>query len=127
MELVAAMWRQDRLRGLELAALAAAEQERPPTDATMKRLTTFARYGARIDKDMAKAQQAHAPKAAKGNADLKILYGAQVGVAPPAFVISLNHPVELHFYYKRYLENQIRKAFGFEGTPIFLKVRSRRH
>ena len=34
MELVAAMWRQDRLRGLELAALAAAEQERPPTDAT---------------------------------------------------------------------------------------------
>jgi hypothetical protein len=49
MELVTAMSRQDRLRGLELAALAAATDER---------LTTFARYGARIEKDMAKAQQA---------------------------------------------------------------------
>jgi hypothetical protein len=54
-ELVAAMWRQDRLRGLELAALAAAAEERPPTEATMKRLLTFARYGARIDKDMTTA------------------------------------------------------------------------
>ena len=57
-ELVAAMWRQDRLRGLELATLAAAEQESPPTEATMKRLLTFARYGARIDKDMTMALRA---------------------------------------------------------------------
>jgi hypothetical protein len=57
-ELVAAMWRQDRLRGLELAALAAAAEEQPPTEATMKRPLTFARYGARIDKDMATALRA---------------------------------------------------------------------
>ena len=58
MELVTAYWRQDRLRGLELAALTAAADERPPTEATLKRLVTFARYGARIDKDIAKALQA---------------------------------------------------------------------
>ena len=58
MELVTAYWRQDRLRGLELAALTAAADERPPTEATLKRLATFARYGARIDKDIAKALQA---------------------------------------------------------------------
>ena len=57
-ELVAALWRQERLRGLELATLAAAEQERPPTEATVKRLLTFARYGARIDKDMTMALRA---------------------------------------------------------------------
>jgi hypothetical protein len=57
-ELVADMWRQDRLRGLELAALAAASDERPPTEATMKRLLTFARHDARIDKDMGRALQA---------------------------------------------------------------------
>jgi hypothetical protein len=57
-ELVAALWRQERLRGLELATLAAAEQEHPPTEATVKRLLTFARYGARIDKDMTMALRA---------------------------------------------------------------------
>jgi hypothetical protein len=58
MELVTSMWRQDRLRGLELAVLTAAEQESPPSDETVRKLGTFARYGARIDKDMATALQA---------------------------------------------------------------------
>ena len=58
MELVNAMWRQDRLRGLELATLTAAAAESPPTEATMQRLLTFARYGARIDKDIGRALQA---------------------------------------------------------------------
>ena len=49
---------QDRLHGLELVALAASAQERPASDATMKRLLTFARYGARIDKDIGRALQA---------------------------------------------------------------------
>ena len=57
-ELVTSMWRQDRLRGLELAVLTAAEQESPPSEATVRKLGTFARYGARIDKDIAKALQA---------------------------------------------------------------------
>ena len=49
------MWRQDRLHGLEIAALTAAES--PPSEATVKKLLTFARYGARIDKDIGRALQ----------------------------------------------------------------------
>ena len=66
---------------------------------------------------LAKAAERHAPKAAKGGAPVKILFATQIGVAPPTFVLSLNHPVDLHFSYKRYLENQLREEFGFEGTP----------
>jgi len=80
-----------------------------------------------LNRLLAKATQAVAPKAAKGNRSVRILYGAQVGTAPPTFALSLNHPVDLHFSYERYLENQIRQAFGFEGTPIRLKVKVRRH
>ena len=58
MELVTCMWRQDRLRALELATLTAAATESPPTKATMKKLLAFARYGARIDKDIGRALQA---------------------------------------------------------------------
>ena len=58
---------------------------------------------------------------------VKILYGAQIGVAPPTFLLSLNHPVDLHFSYQRYLENQLRKQFDFTGTPILFKVRTRKH
>ena len=70
---------------------------------------------------------AFAPKAAKGGHPVRIMFGTQVGVAPPTFVISLSHDVDLHFSYKRYLENQIREEFGFGGTPIVLKVRTRKH
>ena len=80
-----------------------------------------------LNRILLRAQQGYAPKAEKGNAPVKILYGTQVGIAPPTFVISLNHPVNLHFSYKRYLENQIREEFGFGGTPIVLKVRTRKH
>ena len=58
MELVNAMWRQDQLRGLELAMLTAAAAESPPSEATIRKLATFARYGARIDKDIGRALQA---------------------------------------------------------------------
>ena len=71
----------------------------------------------------ARRPRRYAPKAEKGGQQVRILYGSQIGIAPPTFVISLNHPVDLHFSYRRYLENQIREAFGFEGTPIVLKVR----
>jgi GTP-binding protein len=76
---------------------------------------------------LARASERHAPKADKGNREVKILFGSQVGVAPPTFVLWINHPVGLHFSYKRFLENQIRGAFGFEGTPLVLLVRARRH
>ena len=80
-----------------------------------------------LNRLLARAAEAFAPKAAKGGHPVRILYGTQVGIAPPTFVLSLSHPVDLHFSYKRYLENQIRRSFGFEGTPIVLKVKTRRH
>ena len=56
---------------------------------------------------------------------LKILYASQVSVGPPTFVLFVNDKKLLHFSYKRYIENQIRAAFGFEGTPIRFVVRER--
>jgi GTP-binding protein len=80
-----------------------------------------------LNRLLGRATEAHAPKGAKGSHAVKLLYGTQIGVDPPTFVLSINHPVDLHFSYKRYLENQLRAEFGFYGTPIVLKVRSRRH
>jgi GTP-binding protein len=80
-----------------------------------------------LNRVMARSAQAHPPKAAKGGQPVSILYSAQVGTAPPTFLLSLNHPVDLHFSYKRYLENRLRAEFGFEGSPIRLKVRARAH
>ena len=56
---------------------------------------------------------------------LKIYYSSQVGVEPPTFVLFVNDPELLHFSYKRYIENKIREAFGFEGTPIHIIARKK--
>ena len=64
------------------------------------------------------------PPAIKGRA-LKIYYVTQTGVKPPTFIIFVNNPELLHFSYKRYLENQLREAFDFQGTPIRLITRKR--
>ncbi len=56
---------------------------------------------------------------------VKILYMTQASVAPPTFILFTNRAVKLHFAYQRFLENQIRKAFGFLGTPIWIKNRAR--
>jgi len=80
-----------------------------------------------LNRLLGRATEAHAPKAAKGSYAVKLLFATQIGVAPPTFILSINHPVDLHFSYKRYLENQLREEFGFRGTPIVLKVRGRRH
>jgi len=56
---------------------------------------------------------------------VKILYMTQASVAPPTFVLFTNRAVKLHFSYQRFLENQIRKVFGFLGTPIWIKNRAR--
>ncbi len=57
--------------------------------------------------------------------EVRILYAAQTATAPPAFVLFTNVASELHFSYERYLVNRLRESFGFEGTPIRLKVRRR--
>ncbi len=53
----------------------------------------------------------------------KIRYATQVGVAPPTFVFFATDPTSLHFSYRRYLENRLREAYGFDGTPIRLVFR----
>ena len=57
---------------------------------------------------------------------LKIFYSTQVAVKPPAFVIFVNEEELMHFSYARFLENQIRNAFTFEGTPIRIIARRRK-
>ncbi|MCD8214925.1 MAG: ribosome biogenesis GTPase Der [Clostridiales bacterium] len=64
------------------------------------------------------------PPAEKGR-QLKIYYMTQVSVKPPTFVIFVNNTELLHFSYKRYIENQLRDAFGFTGTPIHFIARNR--
>lgn len=56
---------------------------------------------------------------------LKIYYTTQPGVKPPTFVFFVNDPEIMHFSYLRYLENKLREAFGFEGTPLKMAVRGR--
>ena len=56
---------------------------------------------------------------------VRIQYLTQVAVAPPTFIAFTNKPGKLHFSYQRFLENQIRRAFGFEGTPIWIKTRGK--
>ncbi len=56
---------------------------------------------------------------------VKILYLTQANVAPPTFILFTDRAVKLHFSYQRFLENQIRHAFGFVGTPIWIKTRAR--
>ena len=57
---------------------------------------------------------------------LRIYYGTQASVAPPTFVLFVNDKDLFHFSYKRFIENQIRENFGFDGTPIRLIIRERK-
>ncbi len=65
------------------------------------------------------------PPPSKAGHSLKINYATQVGVMPPTFILFVNNPELMHFSYLRYIENCLRKAKNFEGTPIKLIVRSK--
>ena len=56
---------------------------------------------------------------------VRIFYMTQAAVAPPTFVLFTDREIKLHFAFERFLENQIREAFGFKGTPIWFKVKAR--
>ncbi len=56
---------------------------------------------------------------------VKIYYMTQAAVSPPTFIIFTDRKIKLHFSYQRFIENQIRKSFGFAGTPIWIKNRAR--
>lgn len=64
------------------------------------------------------------PPADKGR-QLRLYYMTQVSVKPPTFVIFVNERELFHFSYRRYIENQLRDAFGFAGTPIHIIVREK--
>ena len=61
-----------------------------------------------------------------GGRRLTIYYGTQQSTQPPTFVLFVNDTDPMHFAYERYLENQFRKAFGFEGTPIRFILREKK-
>ena len=73
---------------------------------------------------LADAQARQQPPTDKGRR-LKIYYMTQTGVRPPNFVIFCNSRELFHFSYQRYIENQIRAAFGLEGTPIRIVIRQK--
>jgi GTP-binding protein len=62
----------------------------------------------------------------RGGQEVRILYGSQVGTAPPTFAIVSNAPDALHESYQRFLINGFRDAWGFTGVPIRLKLRRKR-
>jgi GTP-binding protein len=65
------------------------------------------------------------PPVSPGRRQVRILYAAQIGVAPPSFVFFTNVATTFHFSYERFLVNQLRDRFGFVGTPIRVQVRRR--
>jgi GTP-binding protein len=83
-----------------------------------KRVTTgqMNRFLEKID-----FQRAPVPMAKR----IRIFYMTQAAVAPPTFVLFTDRDIKLHFSFERFLENQIREAFGFKGTPIWFKVKAR--
>jgi GTP-binding protein len=65
------------------------------------------------------------PPVSPGRRNVRVLYAAQTGVAPPSFVLFTNVATRLHFSYERFLENRLREQYGFFGTPIRITVRRR--
>ena len=61
----------------------------------------------------------------KAGKRLKVLYATQAEVNPPTFVFSVNEARLVHFTYRRYLENKLRQAFGFSGTPLKMIFKTR--
>ena len=80
---------------------------------------------AELNRVVARITARHRP-ASPGRRAVKILYATQVGARPPAFVFFTNVATRFHFSYERYLRNQLRDAFGFEGSPIRVRARARR-
>jgi GTP-binding protein len=80
---------------------------------------------AKINTILREAVRTHPPSSIHKGAHLRIFYATQAQVAPPVFLFFSNAPQEIHFSYKRYLENRIREQYPFVGTPIILVFKSR--
>ena len=79
---------------------------------------------AALNKMLKDAVAAHPPPSKPGKW-LKFFYATQADVAPPTFIVFTNHPEQVHFSYRRYLENKLRETFGFDGTAIRMSFRAR--
>jgi GTP-binding protein len=79
---------------------------------------------AQINKLLEEAVLKHSLPAPKGRV-LKIYYGTQYESSPPRFALVMNRPKLLHFSYKRYLINQLREKFDFEGSPLLISTRGK--
>jgi len=77
-----------------------------------------------LNEVLIEATAIHAPPTDKGKA-LRIYYATQVSVKPPTFVLFVNDKKLIHFSYLRFLENKIREAFSFDGTPMHFITRNR--
>jgi len=94
-------------------------QVREVYEQRLKRLAT-----AEVNSVIQQAVSAHHPPSS-GRKQLKILYATQAEVNPPTFVFFVNDTKLVHFSYRRYLENKLRQAFGFTGTPLRLIFKAR--
>ena len=101
--------RQRLLKSFEYIDRVAAE--------TTKRIAT-----AELNKLMDEIRASHTPPSKKGKY-AKILYATQAGVRPTTFVLFVNQRQLMHFSYVRFIENQIRQRYGFEGVPIHIELR----
>lgn len=88
-------------------------------DACTLRIPTNVLNDVILDAQMMNPAKSHLGK------QLKIYYASQVAVEPPTIVLFVNDPELLHFSYSRYIENKLREAFGFTGTPIKILARKR--
>jgi len=79
---------------------------------------------AEMNRILREAQEKHAPPAHAGR-KLRLYYGSQVKADPPTFLFHVNDPVLVHFSYRRFLENQIRKHYPFLGTPLVFSFRKK--
>ena len=77
-----------------------------------------------LNEIMSEAGAMQQPPSDKGKR-LRLYYITQVAVKPQTFVIFVNDKQLMHFSYTRYIENQIRNAFGFKGTPLKFIIRER--
>ena len=78
-----------------------------------------------LNEILAEALAMQQPPSDKGRR-LKVFYMTQVGIKPPTFVIFVNDKKLMHFSYTRYIENKVREAFGFAGTPLKFIIRERK-
>ena len=80
---------------------------------------------AAVNNFVEKVTRAHTPSRS-GRREVRILYAAQIGIEPPSFLFFTNVVTKFHFSYERFLINQLRESFGFEGSPIKIHVRRRK-